>query len=171
MDAPQIQTLAPTGLHCNPATISTWNLHHPSNECCTNHRLIRSKIHLTIQPQHTRHQPSRRLNYRALKSPDYTALYRCCLADNLSFAFIYPLHNTAGSAWANLSSAIQQAATDTIGFTSKHYQDWFDDSSPEILNLLEWKCKAFTAHFSIHILSLCSHTGVIYALRCNGVFA
>ncbi len=30
-------------------------------DCWTDHRLFRSKIHLTIRPQHTRHQPSRRL--------------------------------------------------------------------------------------------------------------
>ncbi len=44
-------------------------------ECWTDHRLIRSKIHLMIQPQNTRHQLPRRLNFRALKSPDITALY------------------------------------------------------------------------------------------------
>ncbi len=133
-------------------------------ECWTDHLLIRSKTQLTIRPQHTGHQPSRWLNLRALKSPDITASYRCCLADNLSSTFIHPLHNTAESAWANLSSAIQQATTDTIGFTSKRHQDSFDDSSPKILNLLEEKCKAFTAHLSNpHSPSLRSHWSNICA--------
>ncbi|CAM4491329.1 unnamed protein product [Leuciscus chuanchicus] len=94
------------------------------------------------------HQPSRRLNSRALKSPDITASYRRCLANNLSSALTHPLQNTAESAWANLSSAIQKAASDTIGFTSKRHQDWFDDSSLDILNLLEEKHKALSAHLS-----------------------
>ncbi|XP_077091366.1 uncharacterized protein LOC143742394 [Siphateles boraxobius] len=127
-------------------------------ECWTDHRLIRSKIHLKVRPQHTRHQPSRRLNFRSLKSPDVIATYRRCLANNLSSVFIHPLHNTAESVWANFSSAIQQAATDTIGFTSKRHHDWFDDSCPEILVLLEEKRKAFTAHlFNPQSPSLHSH--------------
>ncbi len=109
-------------------------------------------------------QRRRWLNFHALKSPDITASFSCCLAKNLSSTFIHPLHNTAESAWANLSPAIQQTTTDTIGFTSKRHQDWFDDSFPEILNLLEEKCKAFIAHLSNpHSPSLCSHWSNIRA--------
>ncbi|CAM4561369.1 unnamed protein product [Leuciscus chuanchicus] len=87
-------------------------------------------------------------NSLPLKSPDITASYRRYLANNLSSALTHPLHNTAESAWANLSSAIQKAASDTIGFTSKRHQDCLDDSSLEILNLLEEKHKALSAHLS-----------------------
>ncbi|KAJ8398032.1 hypothetical protein AAFF_G00431090 [Aldrovandia affinis] len=51
-------------------------------------------------------------------------------------------------AWANLSSAIHTAASESLGLTKKHHQDWFDSNSAEIQHLLEAKRKAYTSHIS-----------------------
>lgn len=62
------------------------------------------------------------------------------------------------SEWAKLRSTLHQAASETIGFTQKHHQDWFDNSSVEIQELLDAKRKAHAALLSNpHSPSLLHH--------------
>lgn len=49
------------------------------------------------------------------------------------------------SKWEKLRTTIHQPASKTIGFTQKRHQDWFDDNSAAIQDLLETKRKALDA--------------------------
>ncbi|CAJ1059686.1 uncharacterized protein LOC125980616 [Xyrichtys novacula] len=50
--------------------------------------------------------------------------------------------------WAKLRSIIYDAASETVGLTQRRHQDWFDNSSPAIQELLEIKRKAHAAVLS-----------------------
>ena len=116
-------------------------------ECWTDHRLIRSNFRMKLRPPHRKQRPSKRFNCRALESPDCLSLYRSKLAEGFA-----NLENSntldMESKWAKLRSTIHQAASKTIGFTQKRHQDWFDNSSTEIQELLETKRKAHAALLS-----------------------
>lgn len=117
-------------------------------ECWTDHRLIRSSFKLKIRPPHKKQQPRKRLDCRALDSPKCVDHLRSKLAEGLA-----TLEEDDGvpdieNEWAKLRSIIHQAASVTIGFTQKQHQDWFDNSSTDIQELLGAKRKAHAALLS-----------------------
>ncbi|KAJ8411519.1 hypothetical protein AAFF_G00163270 [Aldrovandia affinis] len=120
-------------------------------ECWTDHHLIRSKFQLKIRPHYTKQQPRRKLDISGLQSSDALASYRRKLAENLPAPQTNPPCSSTLNiecAWVNLSSAIHTAASESLGLTKKHHQDWFDSNSAEIQHLLEAKRKAYTSHIS-----------------------
>lgn len=111
-------------------------------ECWTDHRLIKSILKLRIRPPHKKQQPRKRFNCRALESPNCVANYRSKLAEGLATLEEDSSVLDMEDEWAKLRSAIHQAASVTIGFIQKRHQDWFDNSSAAIQELLETKRKA-----------------------------
>ncbi|CAJ1074232.1 LOW QUALITY PROTEIN: uncharacterized protein LOC115531641 [Xyrichtys novacula] len=117
-------------------------------ECWTDHRLIRSKFKLRIRPPHKKQQPSKRLNCKALASPHCISHLCNTLAKQLTNLKDDNNVPNMENEWAKLRSIIYDAASETVGFTQKRHQDWFDNSSPAIQELLETKRKAHAAVLS-----------------------
>lgn len=45
--------------------------------------------------------------------------------------------DTAEDGWKKLRSAISEAAIEAVGFSKERHQDWFDENSPRINDLLK----------------------------------
>ena len=107
-------------------------------ECWTDHRMVRSKLHLDIAPCRPKTAPKKRLNTAALSNPDTIANLRRHLACNLS----HIQEDTDANGWPALSVAIQSAASKALGTKAKQHQDWFDNNSSLIHTVLQEKQQA-----------------------------
>ena len=117
-------------------------------ECWTDHRLILAKVHMQVRPPLQLQGPKRRrLDCSRLANPDARNYFRRSLAEKLGgveFSLSSP-ENTMDQKWNSISSALCEAAAQTIGYKSKNHQDWFDDNSDTIHDLLEDKHRAHQA--------------------------
>lgn len=102
---------------------------------------------VVIRPQQRKIPPCRRLNCVALKSQHLVNQLGEKVADQLSIIPETPAALDISSTWST-PCTVQQAAVKSIGYTRKRHQDWFDNSTPGIYNLLQAKYKALPAHLS-----------------------
>ncbi|XP_049595938.1 uncharacterized protein [Syngnathus scovelli] len=117
-------------------------------DCWTDHRLIRAKLILELRPPLRKTPPCRWLNCDALKSTHSVNLLREQIALQLSKIPETPTDVNISATWSTLRTAIHQAVVESIGYTRRRHQDWFDNSAPDIHNLLQVKHKALAAHLS-----------------------
>lgn len=111
-------------------------------ECWTDHRMVRSKLRMIIQPCRPRTAATQKLNCAALNSPTTQNNLRRLLAENLDNI---PEESTD---WPALCHAIHSAASEALGRARKRHQDWFDCNSAEIQLLLQSKHQAHKALLS-----------------------
>ena len=111
-------------------------------DCWTDHNLIRSKISMQLRPQQRRQAPVKRLNINALKEPTVTEKLRETIAKELSET---PGSNSIDTDCQQFLSTVMKSATDVLGYTKRRHQDWFDENTPEIHNLLNEKRKIHDA--------------------------
>ena len=117
-------------------------------DCWTDHRLIRAKFTLELRPPLRKTPPCRKLNCDALKSPHSVNQLREQIALQLSKIPETPADPDVNTTWSTLRTAIHRAAVESVGYTRRRHQDWFDNSAPGIHNLLQAKHKALAAHLS-----------------------
>ena len=120
-------------------------------ECHTDHNLIRAKLKLTIRPLLSRKPPSKKLNIPALKDPSTRNNYRHGIARKLAESpNIDPnnIDNELDSEWTKLKTIIQENAEETLGFSTRRHQDWFDNNAGGIHDLITAKNKAHDAWLS-----------------------
>ena len=117
-------------------------------DCWTDHRLIRAKFTLELRPPLRKTPPCRKLNCDALKSPHSVNQLREQIALQLSKIPETPADPDVNTTWSTLRTAIHRAAVESVGYTRRRHQDWFDNSAPGIHNLLQEKHKALAAHLS-----------------------
>lgn len=106
------------------------------------------------------------LNCSALKSQHLVNQLREKGADQLSRIPETPAELDISSTWSTLHTALHPVGVESIGYTRKRHQDWFNNSAPGIYNLLQAKHKALAAHLSnpqstvlkVHLNSLRSET-------------
>ncbi|KAI4826127.1 hypothetical protein KUCAC02_021774 [Chaenocephalus aceratus] len=109
-------------------------------ECWTDHRLIMAKVHMQVRPPMRLQGPRRRrLDCTRLENPDARNEFRCSLAEKLGGMelSLSSSENTMDQKWNSISSAFYEAAAQTIGYKSKNHQDWFDENSETIHDLLK----------------------------------
>ena len=94
---------------------------------------------MDIRPQYKKTPAKKRLNSGALKSKHCADQYRAQLATNLSAISDTPSDPDINAARSFLRTAIHQAAETSMGFTNPKHQDWFDNTAPDIHNLLQSK--------------------------------
>ena len=99
----------------------------------------------SIRPQLKKTPAKKRFNCDALKSNHCVEQLRAQLATNLSTIPDTPSDPNINTTWSSLRTAIYQAAETSMGFTRRKHQDWFDNTSPDIHNLLHSKYKAHAA--------------------------
>jgi len=119
-------------------------------ECWTDHRLVRASMRLHIRPPARKQKPNRRLNIKACNDPVTKV--------KLSQAILTKLHAVPDSdpsetrttaslteEWSQLSKGILEASVETLGYTARKHQDWFDDNNSTIRELLKAKNDAHSA--------------------------
>lgn len=111
-------------------------------ECWTDHLMVRSKLLMSIQPRVPRRVPNKKLNCTALNNLTIKDNLRRLLAENLNMI------PEESADWPALRQAIHNAASEALGQSRKHHQDWFDCNSAEIQSLLKTKHEAHKALLS-----------------------
>lgn len=113
-----------------------------ADDCWTDHRLLISRLSLTtLRPPRRTHDsvPHRRFDCSKLRNPQLAQNYReACerhLADPVGQA-------TVEHHWTTLRDAMTRAAEETLGYTIKKKQDWFDENDATISLLIEAKRQA-----------------------------
>lgn len=113
-------------------------------ECWTDHRLVLTKLTLSIRPP-IRRGPitNRKLNVAQLKSDQVRTAYREAVAAQLASHNVdYLEGDDLEERWRNLCCCIRAAAEDTIGLQRKKHRDWFDEQRDDIQDLLKEKNRA-----------------------------
>ncbi|XP_045101450.1 uncharacterized protein LOC123498409 [Portunus trituberculatus] len=113
-----------------------------ADDCWTDHRLLISRLSLTTlrPPRRTPDSvPHRRFDCSKLRNPQ--------LAQNFREACERHLADPVGQAtvehhWTTLRDAMTRAAEETLGYTTKKGQDWFDENDATISLLIEAKRQA-----------------------------
>ena len=133
-------------------------------ECWTDHRLVRASIQLNIRPPVRKRQPKKRLDVRACKDP----LKEDLLRENI-YAKLQSLPDTdplvqrdteaLTAEWTDLSKCFMDAATASLGFSTKKHQDWFDSNNASIMQLLSEKMPLMLPSFKIRHLLHCTKSG------------
>ena len=117
-------------------------------ECWTDHRMVLSKLTLTVRPP-VRRGPStgRHLNCSLLlKSAEMRATYQAEMERQLAVATLDENNNQDLDAkWKNLSTTVHKSAEATVGYRQKNNRDWFDESRKDISDLLSVKNAAHDA--------------------------
>ena len=117
-------------------------------ECWTDHRLIVATVHMQVRPPLRLRGPRRKqLDCTHLENPDARNDFRRSLAEKLGGmeSSLNSPENTMDQKWNSISSALYEAAAQTIGYKSKNHQDWFDDNSDTIHKQLKDMHKAHRA--------------------------
>jgi len=110
-------------------------------ECWTDHRLVRTSLHIRIRPPARKQKPQRRLNVSGLdRRADLSSLHAAISSNLAQVSDCSPLafqsSSDATKQWDTLSKAVMDAAVDTLGYSTRKHQDWFDSSDAEIQTLL-----------------------------------
>jgi len=119
-------------------------------ECWTDHRLVRTLLRIRIRTPARKQKPQRRLNVTGLgRGADLSSL-RAAISSNLAqVSDCAPLpfqsSSDATKQWDTLSKAVMDAAVDTLGYSTRKHQDWFDSNDAEIETLLNEQNAAFAA--------------------------
>jgi len=121
-------------------------------ECWTDHRLVRTSLRIRIRPPVRKQKPQRRLNVSGLGRRADLSNLREAISSNLAqVSDCSPLpfqsSSDATKQWDTLSKAVLDAAVDTLGYSTRKHQDWFDSNDAEIQTLLNEGNAAFAAKF------------------------
>ena len=106
-------------------------------ECWTDHRLVRASMRLSVRPPVRKRKSRKRLDVRGCKDASKVNLLCETIYTNLqAVPDSEPLtcKDTAAltAEWETLRSSIMDAATTSLGFSTRKHQDWFDDNSVTI---------------------------------------
>ena len=113
-------------------------------ECWTDHRLVRTKLALHIQPPTRKGRTSiKKLDVNRLKDPAVSEAFKSGMANKLEQIYISPTGDSDHQ-WSILRDAVYSTAANILGYKKHRSQDWFDDNNTAITKLLEKKHNAFT---------------------------
>uniref|UniRef100_H3AEA9 Reverse transcriptase domain-containing protein n=1 Tax=Latimeria chalumnae TaxID=7897 RepID=H3AEA9_LATCH len=113
-----------------------------TDDCWMDHRLIRSKFSIQVAPKHHRQRALRKkTNVQCLKNKESRFKLRSCLERKLMD--LSTRHGSVSAQWEAFKTVIISACAETIGYTSKKHQDWFDDNDSQIKELIDRKHAAF----------------------------
>lgn len=108
-------------------------------DCWTDHRLIRSKLRLTVRPPIRRQRSGKKkLNINKLRSENGRNILRSTIANAISEK--QPMNDMTiplDDIWEAFSTLIYDAAEEALGIQAKKHKDWFDENMDNILPLLD----------------------------------
>jgi hypothetical protein len=117
-------------------------------DCWTDHRLVVSKVKFKVQP------PRRPQGFKAPKRVNIAKLKQGDTAQSLSEAMdsqmesLDPESQDVEASWTSFRDLVYSTASDILGKTSRRHQDWFDQNSTEIQQLLEEKHRLHRAYMN-----------------------
>ena len=120
-------------------------------DCWTDHRLIRAIIRMQIRPVTRKKAGQARLNCRALKDPDKCLALECRLKEEAALSTSINTSSdtsspcTLSEEWDHIASTLLNSTKEVVGLSKKRHQDWFDDNSVSIHELLRKKRSAHEA--------------------------
>jgi len=119
-------------------------------ECWTDHRLVRSTVRLEIRPPVRKHKPKKKLNVNACQDPSSQHALQQVIADKLSCIpdtdpTVVKDTPSLTADWTLICDSLKEASAETIGFTNRKHQDWFDDNNQQIRDLLQAKNEVHAA--------------------------
>ena len=106
--------------------------------------MIMSKVLMKVRPpMRKRGSSRRRLDCARLEDTMTRNEFRRSLAEKLGeLELLLSGENATEQQWTAVTAALHEAAAQTIGFKSKNHQDWFNNNSESIHNLLSNMHKA-----------------------------
>lgn len=107
-------------------------------ECWTDHCMIMAKVLMRVRPpMRKRGRNGRHLACACLEDTTAISEFRHSLAEKLGeLELCLNGENSTDQQWIFISAALYEAIVQTIGYKSRNYQDWFDNNSNTIHNLL-----------------------------------
>ena len=114
-------------------------------DCWTDHRLIISKMKLTIKPVRRPQgkAPLKRINVAKLGNSITTN----ALVDKLSETLeTFEIQNEAEQDWSTFSTTVHTSSLEVLGKTSRKNQDWFDENDEKIKAILDEKNQLHRRH-------------------------
>ena len=114
-------------------------------DCCTDHRLIISKLNVLIQPKRRSQgkKTPKRQNVKQQKLSCIKQSFTDTLEQRLDATTLDK--QDVESAWTALRDTVYNTAMKRVGPTTRKHKDWLDENSTEIMQLLEDKHLAYRA--------------------------
>lgn len=120
----------------------------PNIECWTDHRLVISKMRVNLKPRYQerqRQQARPRIQTERLQIPEVLHQLRRDVETRLSSA-TPNIQTDPETYWSYLKDAIYESSVSTVGtITKKRQNDWFNDNSQLIKDILDKKHNLFQA--------------------------
>ncbi|XP_076057203.1 uncharacterized protein LOC143034739 [Oratosquilla oratoria] len=115
---------------------------------CTDHRLVRSILHLKIRPPTRRQAPKKHLDLKALNIDATRSTLQTVLSAHITLPA--PTEDPISTEyltekWDNISEVLLNTAKDVLGFSRRRHRDWFDEQSEGIHQLIDEKNRAHQA--------------------------
>ena len=106
-------------------------------ECWSDHRMVRTSVRLQIRPPVHKRKAKKRLNVRACSSPETQAELQIAIQQKLSCIPEIDLSTvsnltTLTDNWQAFSNCLLEASSESLKFTHRKHQDWFDDNNVAI---------------------------------------
>lgn len=112
----------------------------PSADCYTDHRLVRTKVRLTVKPAvRKRGPPTKKLNVQQLLAKEEEFKKELDEKVNSNSKDSSSQETDPEEQWQRLKTILQESAAKVAGFSSKKNRDWFDENDGEIQSLLQEK--------------------------------
>lgn len=127
---------------CDRKDVLITNTITSSDECWTDHRLVRSFMSFVIRIKQ-RMTPKRyrpKYNLEKLDHPEKQAEFQ----SKLTTALLHVDDIDVDCLWEGLKTAIKTACDETLGSQKWCHQDWFNDNDAEIEQMIAEKCKRFS---------------------------
>ena len=119
-------------------------------ECWTDHRLVRAKVRLQVRPLARKQKAKTRLNVKACNDPSVQRALILNIEEKLQQIPDPTPTSTKDLSeltdeWESISSCLKEVSAETLGYSSRKHQDWFDDNNGPIRELLREKNEAHAA--------------------------
>ncbi|KAJ8376055.1 hypothetical protein SKAU_G00066350 [Synaphobranchus kaupii] len=109
--------------------------------------MIMAMLKMRIRPTvRLRKSTKKRLHCARLQETEVCNSFRCSLANQLeNIESLLGMEGTTDDKWSSLSASLHDTAGQSIGYSRKKHQDWFDENSTHISTLLNSMHKAHKA--------------------------
>ena len=109
---------------------------HRGTECWSDHRLVRSKIQISLSKKSRRSKPkvAKKLNCKKLNDPQVAATFSHELDEAIDKCQI---SEDIEESWKNLKDTLYEMSSNLLGFPKRKHQDWFDENDSETSALIE----------------------------------
>ena len=117
-------------------------------DCWTDHRLVVSKLNLSVQPPKRPQGPKapKKLDVSKLRNEATLGVLQSKLSEKLEGQSLES--SDIGAAWQTFSDTVYSVSKEVLGAPTRKHQDWFDDQNAEIQELLDKKHQLHRSHLN-----------------------